>query len=137
VTSGNLAAISATMTGRSRHIRSRHPPIARWIGILADKEAPVASEGTHESDGYASGTIFPNRKLNYRNLVMALALSVHSVKGKAAAQLQRGLGVDYKTAFVLPHKLPETVAALREQTKLTDVAECAECGWARAPGQPR
>lgn len=71
MTSGNLTAISATMTSKSGRIRSRHPPVARSIGILADKEAPMASEGTHESDSYASATTFPNRKLNFRTLVMA------------------------------------------------------------------
>ena len=70
-----------------------------------------------------SGTIFANRKLSFRILVMALALSVHSVKGKAAAQLKRELGVDYKTAFVLLHKLREAIAAEREQVELQDVVE--------------
>jgi hypothetical protein len=31
-------------------------------------------------------------------LILAIALSVHSVKGKAALQLKRELAVDYKTA---------------------------------------
>ena len=52
-----------------------------------------------------SGTILANRKLKFRTLVLAIALAVHSVKGRAAAQLKRELGVDYKTAFVLLHKL--------------------------------
>ncbi len=70
-----------------------------------------------------SGTILANRKLPFRTLVLAIALSVHSVKGKAALQLKRELGVDYKTAFVLSHKLREAVAAGREQTKLEGVVE--------------
>ena len=61
-----------------------------------------------------SGTVLANRKLSFRTLVLAIALSVHSVKGKAAAQLKRELGVDYKTAFVLLHKLREAVAAQRK-----------------------
>lgn len=39
-----------------------------------------------------SGTIFSNRKLPFRTLIMAIAISVHSVKAKAARQLKRGLG---------------------------------------------
>jgi transposase-like protein len=70
-----------------------------------------------------SGTILANRKLKFRTLVHAIALAVHSVKGKAAAHLKRELGVDYKTAFVLLHKLREAIAAEREQVKLQDVVE--------------
>ena len=54
---------------------------------------------------------------------MAIALSVQSVKGKAACQLKRELGVDYKTAFVLLHKLREAIAAERERLKLGGVVE--------------
>lgn len=70
-----------------------------------------------------SGTILANRKLKFRTLVPAIALSIHAVKGKAAAQIKRELGVDYKTAFVLFHKLREAVAAAREGVKLDDVVE--------------
>lgn len=68
-----------------------------------------------------SGTILASRKLSFKTLL--LALSVHSVKGKAACQLKRELGVDYKTAFVLLHKLREAVAALCVTVKLDGVVE--------------
>lgn len=70
-----------------------------------------------------SGTILASRKLSFRTLVMAIALSVHSVKGKAACQLKRELGVDYKTAFVLLHKLREALAAERRGMRLEGVVE--------------
>ena len=70
-----------------------------------------------------SGTILASRKLGFKTLLLALALSVHSVKGKAACQLKRELGVDYKTAFVLLHKLREAIAALRIAVKLDGVVE--------------
>lgn len=70
-----------------------------------------------------SGTILASRKLPFRTLVLALVLSVHSVKGKAACQMKRELGVDYKTAFVLLHKLREAIAAEREHSKLDGVVE--------------
>ena len=40
-----------------------------------------------------SGTILASRKLSFKTLLLALALSVHSVKGKAACELKRELGV--------------------------------------------
>lgn len=77
----------------------------------------------HREFSVTSGTILANRKLSFRTLVMAIALSVHSAKGKAACQLKRELGVDYKTAFVLLHKLREAIAAEREHLKLDGTVE--------------
>lgn len=70
-----------------------------------------------------SGTILASRKLSFKTLLLALALSVHSVKGKAACELKRELAVDYKTAFVLMHKLREAIADAREHLKLDGVVE--------------
>jgi transposase-like protein len=58
-----------------------------------------------------SGTIFASRKLPIRDYLMAIAIFVNGVKGHSALQLSRDLSVQYKTAFVLSHKLREAVAA--------------------------
>jgi transposase-like protein len=52
-----------------------------------------------------SGTIFASRKLPMRDYLMAIAIFVNGAKGHSALQLSRDLGVQYKTAFVLAHKL--------------------------------
>jgi len=52
-----------------------------------------------------SGTIFSSRKLPMRDYLMAIAIFVNGAKGHCALQLSRDLGVQYKTAFVLAHKL--------------------------------
>lgn len=70
-----------------------------------------------------SGTIFSNRKLPFRTLLAAIALSAQSVKGKAALQLSRELGVAYQTAWVLSHKLREAIAAQRSAMVLTGTVE--------------
>lgn len=57
-----------------------------------------------------SGTIFANRKLAIRDYLLAIAIFVNGAKGYAALQLSRDLDVQYKTAFVLAHKLRETMA---------------------------
>ena len=82
----------------------------------------TAKECRHEFS-VTSGTVLANRKLSFRTLVLAIALPVHSVKGKAPCQLKRELGVDYKTAFVLLHKLREAVAAQRDRLQLGGVVE--------------
>ena len=70
-----------------------------------------------------SGTIFQGRKLPFRTILQAVALSTQSVKGKAALQLSRELSVQYKTAWVLSHKLREAVAAERAEMKLDGTVE--------------
>lgn len=61
-----------------------------------------------------SATIFASRKLSIRDYLLAIAIFVNGAKGYAALQLSRDLGVQYRTAFVLAHKLREAMAA--EQT---------------------
>ena len=94
---------------------------ARWA---ANQGKPSCTEkGCRHEFSATSGTILANRKLKFRTLLLALALSVHSVKGKAPCQLKRELGVDYKTAFVLLHKLREAIAAQRDRLQLGGVVE--------------
>ena len=54
-----------------------------------------------------SGTIFASRKLPIRDYLAAIAIFVNAVKGVSALQLGRDLDVQYKTAFVMAHKLRE------------------------------
>jgi len=58
-----------------------------------------------------SGTIFASRKLPMRDYLMAIAIFVNGAKGHSALQLSRDLGCQYKTAFVLAHKLREAMAS--------------------------
>jgi transposase-like protein len=58
-----------------------------------------------------SGTIFASRKLPLRDILAAIAIFVNGAKGHSALQLSRDLDVQYKTAFVLTHKLREALAA--------------------------
>ena len=58
-----------------------------------------------------SGTIFHSRKLPVRDYLMAIAIFVNGAKGMSALQLGRDLDVSYKTAFVLSHKLRESMSA--------------------------
>lgn len=58
-----------------------------------------------------SSTIFASRKLPIRDYLLAIAIFVNGAKGYAALHLSRDLGVQYKTAFVLAHKLREAMAS--------------------------
>ncbi len=58
-----------------------------------------------------SQTIFASRKLEYRDILLAIALWTNGAKGTSALEMTRHLGVQYKTAFVLFHKLREAMGA--------------------------
>ena len=67
-------------------------------------------------------TIFASRKLPIRDLLAAIAIFVNGAKGISALQLSRDLDCQYKTAFVLAHKLREAMGAeMRDRTVSGDV----------------
>jgi transposase-like protein len=70
-----------------------------------------------------SGTIFASRKLAIRDILAAIAIFVNGAKGYSALQLSRDLDVQYKTAFVMAHKLREAIALSRSAEKLDGVVE--------------
>jgi hypothetical protein len=57
-----------------------------------------------------SGTLFASHKLRLRGYLAAIVVFCNEVKGKSALALSRELGLSYKSAFVLPHKLREAMA---------------------------
>lgn len=65
-----------------------------------------------------SGTIFANHKLPLKTYLAAIAIFTNAVKGISALQLSRDLGVQYKTAFVLAHKIRESLMEQRKLEKL-------------------
>ena len=69
-----------------------------------------------------SGTIFASRKLSFADILAAICLFVNGSKGRSAVQLSRELGVQYKTAWVMAHKLRESMQdeykARRSRAKL-------------------
>jgi transposase-like protein len=64
----------------------------------------------HHQFSVTSGTIFASRKLAFTDLLGAIAIFVNAVKGLSALQLSRDLNVQFKTAFVLAHKLREALS---------------------------
>lgn len=57
-----------------------------------------------------SGTLFASHKKPLRDYLAAIAIFCNEVKGKSALALSRDLGLAYKSAFVLLHKLREAMA---------------------------
>lgn len=70
-----------------------------------------------------SGTIFADRKRPVRDYLLAIAIFVNGAKGYSALQLSRDLDCQYKTAFVLAHKLREVLEAEQRKVKFSGVCE--------------
>jgi len=67
-------------------------------------------KGCNAQFSVTTGTIFASRKLPLRDILAAIAIFVNGAKGHSALQLSRDLDVQYKTAFVLSHKIREALA---------------------------
>ena len=69
-----------------------------------------------------SGTIFHSAKMPLRVYLAAIALYSNCAKGMSALQMSRDLDVQYKTAFVLCHKMRESMVDVHTE-KLTGTVE--------------
>jgi hypothetical protein len=80
-------------------------PPAEWRAPVPVQSVPWRFQPT-------SGTLFAFHKLPIRTyLAAAIVIFCNEVKGKSALALSRDLDVQYKTAFVLAHKMREAMAA--------------------------
>jgi transposase-like protein len=77
----------------------------------------------HHQFSATSGTIFASHKLSFVTLLGAICLFVNASKGMSAVQLSRNLDVQYKTAFVLMHKLREAMSRETADVRLAGYVE--------------
>jgi transposase-like protein len=80
-------------------------------------------QACHRQFSVTSQTIFASRKLPIRTILYAIAIFTNGAKGLSALHLGRELDVQYKTAFVLAHKLREALAGLQAAQKLSGEVE--------------
>jgi len=74
-----------------------------------------------------SGTIFASRKLEFTDILAAIALFINAAKGISALQMARDLDVQHKTAWVMCHKLREAMALEGKNSPLTGDVEIDGC----------
>jgi hypothetical protein len=90
------------------------------LKVHAYKSRPLWKwSGCNYQFSVTSGTIFENRKRPVRDYLLSIALFSNGAKGISALQLSRDLNCQYKTAFVLAHKLREAIAAEQESATLS------------------
>ncbi|WP_048646374.1 IS1595 family transposase [Nitratireductor soli] len=90
-------------------------PVCPKCGCLDHYDIPTRRKfkcaACHAQFSVTGGTMFASRKLSFTDLLAAICLFVNGAKGMSAVQFSRDLDVQYKTAFVLAHKLREALAA--------------------------
>jgi transposase-like protein len=84
-----------------------------------------------------SGTLFAWHKLPLKTYLMAIAVFCNEVKGKSMLALSRDLDVQYKTAFVLAHKLREAMASATKSLVIGGDGRTAEIDGAYFGGHVR
>lgn len=96
--------------------------------VYSYKARPIFKcKGCGAQFSVTSGTIFASRKLAIRDILLAIAIFVNGAKGHSALQLSRDLNVQYKTAFVLAHKIREAVVAQDKGTTVSGEVEIDGC----------
>jgi len=90
-----------------------------------------------------SGTLFAFHKLRIRSYLAAIVIFINEVKGKSALALSRDLDVQYKTAFVLGHKIREAMgsevkgATIGGAGRVVEVDGCHVGGHARPENEKK
>jgi len=77
----------------------------------------------HHQFSVTSGTIFASRKMEFTDLLAAICLFVSNAKGMSSIQFSRTLDVQYKTAWVMAHKLREALSREIDGATLDDEVE--------------
>ena len=103
----NVSKITREATGKNKRLR---------IYQCLEQECGKQFSAT-------SGTIFNDTHLPLTKWFLAIALICEAKKGMSAKQLERHLGVNYRTAWHLAHRIRE---AMQEGTLLGGVVEADE-----------
>jgi transposase-like protein len=96
--------------------------------------------GCYAAFSVTSGTVFNGHKLPLQTILAAIVLYVNAVKGISTLQMSRDLNVQHKTAYVLLHKLRETLCLPASLYACACHGSCAKSrlrrGRRREPMQP-
>jgi transposase-like protein len=109
----------------------RWPDGVRCIRCQSDKISRIQTRNVFECDSCSyqfsvkTGTIFHDSHLPFTKWFTAIYLMSESKKGVSALQLKRNLGVAYKTAWYLCHRIREAVKDA-DSTLLSGIVECDE-----------
>ncbi len=86
------------------------PRCGSWETYDITTRRKFKCKGCYHQFSVTSGTIFASRKMDFVDLLAAVCIIVNASKGVSMVQLSRDIDCQYKTAFVLSHKLREAMA---------------------------
>lgn len=119
-------------------------PVCPECGSLDAYECRRASgalrfrcKGCKADFSITSGTLFSSHKLPLRQYLAAIAIFCNEVKGKSMLALSRDLGLAYKSAFVLCHKMREAMAQEFRLTASMALARIGRKAISRVCAAPR
>lgn len=110
-----------------RYAENEGAPYCVWCKCAAVYEIKTRRKfkckACHRQFSVTSQTMFASRKLEYRDILYAIAIFTNGAKGISALQLSRDMSVQYKTAFVLAHKIRESLSTLQAAQRLSGEVE--------------
>ncbi len=93
--------------------------IARHYWIKTRSQWRCRETGCGRFFSVTSGTKFADHKLPLKTILRAMLIFCANVKGISACSLARQLGVAYQTAYVLAHKLRESIIESSNQDQMS------------------
>ncbi len=109
-----------------------------WIAVGASARSAAVGMVVSRMGGY--NLTLPERRLlstPHRIYLLSIVVFCNEVKGKSMLALSRDLGVQYKTAFVLAHKLREAMASALRGLTIGGEGKVAEIDGAYFGGHVR
>jgi transposase-like protein len=86
-------------------------PHCGCVAVYTYKSRPIFKcQGCEKQFSLTSGTVFSHRKMSISDILYAIAEFIEGAKGVSAMYLQRKFQCDYRTAWVLEHKLREAMS---------------------------
>jgi hypothetical protein len=105
-------------------------PRLRLLDLLpvssADGPSAMRCEACRHDFSVTSGTLVAWHKLPLRSYLLGASAFCNEVKGKGMPAFSRELDVQYKTVFVLAHKLREAMAASVKGLRIGGKEQMAE-----------
>lgn len=99
-------------------------PRCACMGVYSYKtRALFKCKGCDHQFSVTSGTIFASRKLPVGIYLLAIAIFVNGAKGHSALQLSRDLDCQYKSAYVMAHKIREAIASEQQDMTMAGTVE--------------
>jgi hypothetical protein len=109
------------------------------LSVPADRRAPRGwrCKACREDFSITSGTLFAWHKLPLRTYLLAVDTFCNEVKGHSMLALARALDIQYKSAFVLTHKLREAMMSSMKALHIGGEGRIAELDGAYFGGHVR